>query len=128
MTVEINLVYLGVSVLVICAGILTFYIVNTLNKLNKTLEKINSLVDSNKDNIDRSMKSLPEICSNVSSITKSLKGKADLVDQYISGKEESAAALDIESLISNISSVFELLSSIKEYFSKHKKRRFKRKL
>ena len=74
MVVEINIAHLAVAILIILAGILVFYIVKALIKMNRTLDKINALVDSNEDDINKSIKSFPEICDNINSITKRLLG------------------------------------------------------
>jgi uncharacterized protein YoxC len=116
---------LAVAILIILGVAAGIYLILTLIKLNKTLSSINSLIEGNKKNIDDTMKYLPEISSNVSGITKSFKGKTDMVDQYLTKGDEVAASIDFESLVSGISSIVGLFSEVKGFFSNKKKGLFK---
>jgi len=128
MTVTISLSQFAISILIICTIILIVYLIVTLSKLNTTIKSVNYFIDANRDNIDKSIKSFPDICDNVNCITKSVKEKTDVLDNYLVGSDESAATLDVESLVNGISSIVELVTNVKDYFKGRKKKHFKRKL
>jgi uncharacterized protein YoxC len=127
MKVTIDIMTLGVTIGIILLLILFAYILYTLVKLNKTINTVNLLLDSNKKEIDNTLKMLPGICENIGSITTSVKGKADMIDNLFVKNEEAAATLDVESIVTTVSSVVELFTEVKNLFSK-KKKRFLRKL
>jgi uncharacterized protein YoxC len=112
------------TLLVICAGLITTYLVITLSNLIRTLKNINALLEANRKNIDDTISTLPEICSNINYVTKSVKGKTDMVDNFISHADEAAATTDLENLISSISTVIGLFSELKDLFTKKKKKNF----
>lgn len=112
------------TLLVICACVITTYLTITLSNLIKTLKNVNLLIEANRKNIDDTISTFPEICSNIKDVTKSVKGKTDMVDSFISHADEAAATTDIEGLISSISTVIGLFSELKDLFTKKKKKLF----
>ena len=126
MTFTINPIDIAITILIIVGIVIGIYLILTLIKFNRTLNSINSLIDSNKKNVDDTIKYLPEIFCNINSITKSFKGKADIVDQYLAKNDEVAASVDFESLVSAISSIVEIFSEVKNFFSNKKKGFFRK--
>lgn len=123
MTVEVDLVKFAVILLIISAIVLIVYLIKVISKLNKTVDDINLLLDSNKDNLNKSINTFPEICDNVNDITKSIKGKTDIVDNYFDRGAEAAAGLDLQSIATSVSSIVDIVSELKYIFSNRSKKR-----
>lgn len=123
MTVTISLTDLAVGILVICGIVLAVYLIITLIRVNRTLNNINAMLEANRRNVDDTMKSLPAICDNVNSITKSVKEKTDILDQYGARDGEEAAGIDIQGIITGVTAIVDLFSEIKDYFTSGRRRR-----
>lgn len=126
MTIQISLTDLALAILIILAIVLGVYIIITLIKLNKTLNSINSMIAENSNHINSSVKNFPEITGNITSITRSVKGKTDILDQYLNKDDETAATMDIQAVLTGVTTIIELVSEIKNRFGK-KNRKFYRK-
>lgn len=112
------------TVIVALAIVVVVYLVKALKGVAESTKKINGLIDGNRKNIDETIASLPKICKNVEDITSSLKGKTDLIDNFVSSREEAAApdSANLESLISSISSVVDVFSEISGLFARRRRK------
>lgn len=120
MTIQITWSDAALTLLVIMVAVLVVYIVKALKNVNKTLEKVNVILDDNKNNINDFVKNLPEITTNINKITKSIKGKTDILTT--DENDASSSGLDIESLITSATSLIEIISALKDWLGKKKKR------
>jgi hypothetical protein len=128
MNTQITLGQLIVTILVIIGGTLGIYLVMLVYQLFRTIQKVNLILDTNKENIDNTMKSIPGIVENVNVITGSVKQKTELIDNFFGDKTEASGAAGIsglESIISTIASVVEIISEVKSFFSSKKRKTFK---
>jgi uncharacterized protein YoxC len=128
MNTQITLGQLIITILVIIGGTLGIYLVMLVYQLFRTIQKVNSILDANKENIDNTMKSIPGIVENVNVITGSVKQKTELIDSFFGNKGEASGASGISSLestISVIASVIEIFNEIKNFFTSKKKKTFK---
>jgi uncharacterized protein YoxC len=114
---------LGIALLMIAGLVLIVYLIITLVNINKTIKNVNLLIDDNRENINKTVSTVPEICGNVNDITSSVKGKVDAFDGLFESKEEAAASFDIQSVISSVTTAFDVFSQVKDMFSKKKKRK-----
>lgn len=99
MTVQINLADLLWGGLGILAAIALIYIIITLINLVKVLKNINSLIDTNKKNLDKTLE-------NVTHISENAKDISDVVTEttadVIVAKESLSSQLDTVKDIVNI--------------------------
>lgn len=120
-----------IILLIVLIGFVGAYFTILLYRLGKTVAKINSILDSNKESIDNTMKSVPGIVSNVNDITCSVKKKTDLLDNLFKDKKNDEddsgvqAFSGLETLISSLTSLVELISEVKGFFTKRQKKYFK---
>ena len=125
MNTQITMGQLVITILVIIGGALGVYLVMLAYQLFRTVQKINSILDSNKENIDNTMKSIPGIAENVNAITGSVKQKTELIDSFFGDKDEASGTSGLESLISTIASILEIVNEVKGFFSNKKRKTFK---
>jgi predicted PurR-regulated permease PerM len=128
MNTQITLGQLIMTILVIIGGVLGVYLAMLVYQLFKAVQKINSILDSNKENIDNTMKSIPGIVENVNVITGSVKQKTELIDSFFGDKAEAPGASGIsslESIISVVSSIIEIFNEARNFFHGKKKKIFK---
>ena len=125
MNTQITMGQLVITILVIIGGALGVYLVMLAYQLFRTVQKINSILDSNKENIDNTMKSIPGIAENVNAITGSVKQKTELIDSFFGDKDEASGTSGLESLISTIASILEIVNEVKSFFSNKKRKTFK---
>jgi uncharacterized protein YoxC len=121
--ISFTLSQLGIALLIIAGLILIVYLVITLININKTLKNVNLIIDENRENIKKTVSTVPEICGNVNDITANVKGKVEAFDGLFEGKEEAAASFDVQSIISSVTAAFDVFSQVKDMFSKKKKKK-----
>jgi uncharacterized protein YoxC len=131
MNTQITLGQLIITILVIIGGVLGIYLVMLVYQLFRTVQKVNSILDSNKENIDSTMKSIPGIVENVNIITGSVKKKAELIDSFFGDKGEASGVSGVsgisslESILSVVASVIEIFSEVRDFFNSKKRKIFK---
>lgn len=117
-----------VALAIVLGSAIGVYLVIILYRVSESLKRINGILDTNKQNIDNTLNSIPGIVENVNEITGSIRKKTTLLDELFNGKEEadSGSALGgIENLISSITGLISLVSEIKGFFGEKKRKIFK---
>jgi uncharacterized protein YoxC len=104
------------------------YLILILSRIAVTVRNINNILETNKDNIDNTMNSLPGIVANVNEITGSVRKKTDMLDGLFSEKEEGEGPSligNLETAISAVTSAVEIFNEVKGFFGNKKRRIFK---
>lgn len=109
---------------------LVSYLILMLARLAAAIKNVNSIIESNKENIDKTMNSLPGIVENVNEITGSVKRKTEALDNLFSvhsddNEEDSSLISNLETIIASVSSVVDVFNEIRNFFGSKKKRIFK---
>lgn len=113
---------------IILGGAIGVYLVIILYRLSESIKKINTILDTNRENIDNTLNSIPGIALNVNEITGSIRKKTSLLDGIFGDKEDDDSKADfsgLESILSSITSVLGLFSEIKDFFGTKKRKIFK---
>ena len=128
MNAEFTVGQVIVSLSIILGAAVVVYIIIILSRLAATVRNINSILETNKENIDNTMNSLPGIVANVNEITGSVRRKTEMLDGIFGEKddtENSSLISSLESVLSSITSVLEIFNEIKGFFSSKKRKIFK---
>lgn len=131
MNYQVSIGQILIILLILIGVFVGAYLVILLHRVAETIKKVNSILDSNKENIDNTMKSIPGICENVNEITDSVKRKVDLLDGIFGRNSEAAATSDpsaisgLESLISSLSALIEIFKEVRNFFGSKKRKIFK---
>lgn len=110
MYIDLNIIYLLLAILG-CVAIV--YLILTLNKILKLISNINSLLDQNKDNLNKTIQDLPAIANNVNNTCQNIKDISDVAT-------ETTAELIVakENIESNVEIVKEIIKIINQVFFK----------
>lgn len=110
MYIDLNIIYLLLAILG-CVAIV--YLILTLNKILKLISNINSLLDQNKDNLNKTIQDLPAIANNVNNTCQNIKDISDVAT-------ETTAELIVakENIESNVEIVKEIVKIINQVFFK----------
>lgn len=110
MYIDLNVIYLLLAILG-CVAIV--YLILTLNKVLKLISNINSLLDQNKDNLNKTIQDLPTIASNLNDTCQNVKDISDVAT-------ETTAELIVakENIESNVETVREIAKIINQIFFK----------
>lgn len=105
----------------LCA--LIIYTIVVLRNFNKSAKIIAKLLDKNKDELDHTIKQLPEIADNTTEITRTAKEEIAKVRKVISGiNETTAAATHIlrNELADKLKTIIEVVFHIYKMISREK--------
>ena len=122
----INLYDLGAIILFLFGGAIGIYILILLKNLIPVVQAIKEIVNTNKDNINQTLKTVPLITKNISDITDTAKDELKAVQNTLHSISETAdmtaaAANTIKSgFIDNVTAVFEVINLIKKFLFKDK--------
>lgn len=128
MNIQFTLAQLVATILVIIGGSLGVYLVMLVYQLFKAVQRINSILESNKENIDNTLKEIPGIVENVNVITGSVKQKTEIIDSFFGDKPETtgnSGTAGLEAIISTVTSILDIVSEIKSFFGRKKRKIFK---
>ncbi|EGT3617394.1 hypothetical protein FHH43_14390 [Clostridium perfringens] len=110
MYIDLNIIYLLLAILG-CVAII--YLILTLNKVVKLISNINSILEQNKDNLNKTIQDLPTIANNVNDTCQNIKDISDVAT-------ETTAELIVakENIESNVETVREIAKIINQIFFK----------
>jgi uncharacterized protein YoxC len=117
-----------ITLAILLGAAIGVYLIIILSRVASNLRNINSILETNKENIDNTMNSLPGIVANVNEITGSVKRKTEMLDGLFGEKddaESSSTLSSIETIISSITSVVEIFNELRGFFSSKKRKIFK---
>lgn len=120
-------------VLFVLGAALLFYLILALANLLKILKNVNKLIDDNKDNIDKTIKHLPEISENTAKATTLIKDNLEDIDKVVKnvGKISTSVkdGVDIiqKDILLKAKSFLDIIDSIKRLFEKRKAKSDKKK-
>lgn len=110
MYIDLNIIYFLLAVL---GAIVLVYLILSLNNINKFLKNINEIISKNKDSINDVFSKLPDTTSNFKDASENIKDitevATDVTANFIVAKEN---------ITSNIGLISEIVSIIKNTFSK----------
>ncbi len=109
MTIPVS--YLFYGALIILGGVALVYLILVLSKFLKTLDKVNSIIDSNEKNIKDLMDNLPKACENVVAITDNVKDISD-----VAVETTASAVVAKENISDYITTIKDILLIIKKVF------------
>ncbi len=106
----IKLSTLGYLCLGILGAVALAYLILSLNKLFKVLSKVDKIIDSNEENINDLVSSLPKASENIVSLTENLKDVSEVITETTADaigtkeqiKEYISTGKDIISIINKI--------------------------
>lgn len=104
------------------------YLIIILSRVAATVRNINSILETNKDNIDNTLNSIPGIVANVNEITGVVRRKTELLDGLFGEREDtegSSILSSLESAISSFTSIVEIFNEIRGFFNNKKRKIFK---
>lgn len=110
MYIDLNVIYL---ILAILGCVAVVYLILTLNKILKLLTNVNSILDQNKDNLNRTIADLPSIANNVNDACQNIKDISEVAT-------ETTADLIVakENIETNVETVREIAKIISQVFLK----------
>lgn len=109
MTIPVS--YLFYGALIILGSVALVYLILVLSRFLKTLDKVNSIIDSNKKNIKDLMDNLPKACENVVAITDNVKDISD-----VAVETTASAVVAKENISDYITTIKDILLIIKKVF------------
>lgn len=107
----IDIEALAIFILVSLAVIISVFLVITLKNLNSLLKKFNKIVESNTENINKTINILPDTMSNLNEATVSMKGTLDKAGSVI-GTIDGAVTDTVVSVSDTTETVFEIVKVI----------------
>ena len=99
---------LALFVVVCMAVVVGIFLVIALKNLIALLRKVNKLVDSSKDDIEKTVKVLPKAVSNLSDVAESLKDTSDKAGVVI-GTIDGAVTSTVETVNDTSENVYEII-------------------
>lgn len=102
---------LAIFILFFLAVIVSIFLVITLKSLNSLLKKLGKIVESNTENINKTINILPETITNVNEATISMKGTLDKAGSVI-GTIDGAVTDTVVSISDTTDNVFEIVKVI----------------
>jgi predicted PurR-regulated permease PerM len=107
----IDIEALAIFILVSLAVIISVFLVITLKNLNSLLKKFNKIVESNTENINKTINILPDTMSNLNEAAVSMKGTLDKAGSVI-GTIDGAVTDTVVSVSDTTETVFEIVKVI----------------
>lgn len=120
-------------VLFVLGAALLFYLILAVSNLLKILKNVNQLIENNKDDIQKTVKRLPEISDNTARITGMVKDNLETIGHVVEdvGKISDTVKKGVETIQKDIllkaKSLLEIFDAIKRLFEKRKEKAKKKK-
>lgn len=120
-------------VLFILGSALLFYLILAVSNLLRVLKNVNQLIENNKDDIQKTIKKLPEISENSAKITGMVKDNLETIGNVVGdvGKISETVKKGVETIQQDIifkaKSLLEIFDAIKGLFDKRKEKAKKKK-
>lgn len=102
---------LVIFILVCLAVAVSIFLIITLNNLNRLLKKFNKIMETNKENIDKTISILPDTVNNLNEATISMKGTLDKAGSVI-GTIDGAVTDTVVSVSDTTETVFEVVKVV----------------
>ncbi|MDD4327011.1 MAG: hypothetical protein PHN99_01855 [Eubacteriales bacterium] len=95
-------------ILICLAVVVGIFLIIALKHLIGLLKKLNRIVDTNKDDIDRTVQALPKTVSSIGDVADSLKDTSDKAGQVI-GTIDGAVTTTVETVNDTSDNVYEII-------------------
>ncbi|NLM74758.1 MAG: hypothetical protein GX187_01535 [Clostridiaceae bacterium] len=113
-------------VLFILGSALLFYLILAISNILKVIRNINQILETNKDNIQKSIEKLPEITDNTAKITGMVKDNIESIQDVVKdvGKISETVRDGVETIqkdiLLKVKSILDIIDTIRKYFEKRK--------
>lgn len=120
---DLVLVIIMVSVVIV-----SVYLILLIRNLNKSVKMLKNVIQTNKENIEETLKNMPLISGNLAEITDTAKNELKSVESAIHNIGETiqytaATAETVKNdFLGNFKSILDIIELIKRLFSKDKKK------
>ncbi len=120
-------------VLFVLGSALLFYLILAVANLLRVLKNVNQILETNKDNIQKSVEKLPEITDNTAKITGMVKDNIESIQSVVEdvGKISETVKNGVETIqndiVLKVKSILDIFDALKKYYDKKKENSKKKK-